>query len=180
MSTDKQLSRAIEELPRKMSPRKDLWPGISSRLGQAGSEGQAATVRQSWFRQAIAASIAVAFVAGLMFGRQMDNGGTAAPELRTMDYAMQATLEATEREYQAAFREFIPVGSARALLANQDVEHIEDSWAEMQQAETALLAALHDYPDNFYLNQKLFDLRARQLGFMRQLATLDQFSRRKT
>ena len=93
---------------------------------------------------------------------------------------MQAALEATEREYVAAFKEFIPVGTARTVLESHAVTNIEESWADLQQAESALLAAMHEYPENTYLNQKLLELRSQQLGFMRQLAMLDQFSRRKT
>ena len=93
---------------------------------------------------------------------------------------MLAATEATEREYQAAFREFIPVGASRAVLEMQTVQKIEQSWAELQQAETALLSALHEYPENPFLNQKLLDLRSQQLAFMQQLATLDQYSRRRT
>jgi hypothetical protein len=180
IKTDEQLVESFRELPGSISPGKDLWPGIFARLGPGGSVARKDASRPSWFNQAVAASVATAFIAGLMFGKQLGDGESPQPDARSLDLVMQATLEASEREYQAAFREFIPVGSTNVMLASQDVENIENSWAEMQQAEAALLAALHDYPENFYLNQKLLELRAQQLGFMRQLATLDQFSRRNT
>ena len=72
------------------------------------------------------------------------------------------------------------VHPAREFLGQQAVQNIEGSWFELQQAETALLTALEEHPKNSYLNQKLLDLRAQQLEFMKQLAMLDQFSRRKT
>jgi hypothetical protein len=177
---EEELVEAINQLPRSKEPRRELWPAIEARLGAGSAENSAYGPRVGWRNQAVAASVAVAFVAGLLFGRQVGIDTTPAETQALPDLVMQATLEATEREYQAAFMEFIPVGTARAVLETQAVENIENTWAELQQAESALLSALRDYPENTYLNQKLLDLRSQQLGFMKQLAMLDQYSRRKT
>ena len=178
ITNDEELRTAIRDLPVSMRPRRDLWPGIARRIAAREPWHQASS-GPTWRHQALAASVAIAFVAGLMFGQQMGRAERPPGEASPINLVMQATLEASEREYQAAFREFIAVGAARTLLETQAVENIENSWAELQQAESALLAALRDYPENTYLNQKLLDLRAQQLGFMKQLAMLDQFSRRK-
>ncbi len=178
ITNDRELRKALHDLPAYIRPGRDLWPGIASRLASAGGRRQAGK-RPAWRHQAIAASAAIAFAAGLLFGQQMGRSERPLDETSAMVLAMQATAQASEREYQAAFREFIAVGAARTLLETQAVENIENSWADLQQAESALLAALRDYPENTYLNQKLLDLRAQQLGFMQQLAMLDQFSRRK-
>ena len=177
---DEDLVSAVHGLPGSIKPQRDLWPGIVARLRKAQGTGNSARRGPPWLGQAAAASVAIAFVAGLMLGRQIDSETNAGGQAVSMDPAMRSAMVASELEYQAAFREFIPVGMARNLLETQAVENIESSWADLQQAESALLAALRDYPENTYLNQKLLDLRAQQLGFMRQLATLDQFSRRKT
>ncbi len=185
-SNDKELVAAIQKLPQAINPRRELWPGIAARLLNGGARGEdyrrdrQSSKRSGWRNQAVAASIVIAFFAGLMSGRQIGTEDFPQTKGPVMGLAMQAAHEASEREYLAAFREFIPVGAARTLLETQAVENIENSWADLQQAESALLAALRDYPENTYLNQKLLDLRAQQLGFMRQLAMLDQFSRRKT
>lgn len=180
IKTDRELHGAIKELPLAIKPKRDLWPSIAARLAAPAEAGARRDARPALRHQALAASVAIAFVAGLMFGRQMGNGGPAESLAMTPDPVMQAVLAASEREYQAAFREFIPVGASAPLLESEAVQNIEGSWADLQQAEAALLAALHEYPENTYLNQKLLDLRAQQLGFMKQLATLDHFSRRKT
>ena len=175
---EQQLVDALHSLPREIEPQSELWPAIERRLGRV--EETSAAPRRQWPMRALAASVAIAFFAGLMFGRQV---GVTPGQPETglpASLSMLAATEATEREYQAAFREFIPVGASRAVLETQTVQRIEQSWAELQQAETALLAALHEYPENPFLNQKLLDLRSQQLGFMRQLATLDQYSRRRT
>ena len=169
----------IDRLAREISPENDPWPQIEQRLGSR--QGTVPQGRTGWPMRALAASVAVAFVAGLIFGRQsvIDTSPSGSGTGAQASLALQGSMEAVELEYQAAFREFIPVGSSRAVLRAQTVQNIEASWGELQQAEMALLAALRDFPDNAYLNQKLLDLRSQQLGFMKQLATLDQFSRRK-
>lgn len=177
--TEDQLVEAIHGLPKSITPPGDPWPGVAAGISAANSHGRSGGRGMRWGHQALAASVVIAFVAGLMFGRQIGDEAGAPMSSESVDFAMRAALEASEREYQAAFREFIPVGTSKSFLATEAVENIESSWAEMQQAERALVDALKDYPDNQYLNQKLLDLRAQQLGFMRQLATLDQFSRRK-
>jgi len=175
-----ELAGAIGGLPDSIEPQHDLWPGIASRLSvRQGRTGSARTT-PVWRRHALAASLAVAFATGILFGRQMGQEEIPQADLPAGDLAMVAALQASEREYHAAFRQFIPVGEARPMLETQAVQNIENSWFELQQAESALLAALHEYPENTYLNEKLLDLRAQQLGFMQQLAMLDQFSRRKT
>ncbi len=179
ITNDEELRTALHDLPVSMRPGRDLWPGIARRIAAREPRHQASS-GPMWRHQAIAASVAIAFVAGLMFGQQMGGAERPPGEASPGNLVMQATLEATEREYQAAFREFITVGAARTLLETQAVENIDNSWAELQQAASALLAALRNYPENTYLNQKLLDLRAQQLGFMQQMAMLDQFSRRKT
>jgi len=179
ITNDHELVAAIHKLPGSINPVRDLWPGIARRIAGSMSQGSHGSNTFSWRNQALAASVVLAFAAGLMFGRQMGSGDLSPADAIAPDLAMRAMLEASEREYQAAFREFIPIGAARVMLETQAVENIEGSWSELQQAEAALMTALHDYPDNVYLNQKLRDLRAQQLGFMKQLATLDQFSRRK-
>lgn len=164
----------IRQLPRTIRPGRDLWPDIAGRLGPA--EGRD---RGGWKLRALAASVAVAFVVGLLLGRQLNEATqeTTAPTWSSL--AMQAALEASEREYRAAFREFMPVNTAGSELETRVVDSIENSWTELQQAESALQAALQEHPGNIYLNQKLLDLRSQQLDFMKQMAMLDQFSRRK-
>ncbi|NND44941.1 MAG: hypothetical protein HKN58_06425 [Xanthomonadales bacterium] len=177
MNTDIEKVAGTEQLPRSIAPGRDLWPDIESGLTPRHAANGAR--RAGWKSPALAASVAVAFVAGLLLGREV---APPAPEpVSSLPYSimMQAALEASEREYRAAFREFIPVNTAGPELGTGVVDSIERSWAELEQAESALRAALHEYPENIYLNRKLLDLRSQQLGFMKQMAMLDQFSRRK-
>ena len=101
--------------------------------------------------------------------------GTAA-----VDRSMPSVLAASEAEYQAAFREFITVGQAHERIPTMTVEKIETGWADLRQVETALADALARNPDDAFLNSRMLELRARQLGFLRQLASLDHSNRRLT
>lgn len=179
---------ALGALPKTMVPPHDLWPGIQARL-HARDEAVPPR-RMPWRAAALAASVVVAFVVGLLLGRQdagVDGGivpdGTV-PATAAVDASanpgMMAALRAAEREYQAAWKGFTPVGVAPTLLTAETRENIEASWGALRQAEVALLAALDEHPDNPYLVEKLLDLRAQQLGFVRQLYMLDQNSRRET
>jgi hypothetical protein len=50
----------------------------------------------------------------------------------------------------------------------------------LRQTETELTAALVMRPNDPFLNDRLLQLRARQLGFLQRLATLDLNDRRMT
>ena len=178
---DTELVTAIGGLSRSLPPDRDLWPGIEQRLSDQPPVASGIRRRHGWRRPALAAAVMVAFAAGLLLGRQIgpEAPGPAQGPLPA-NHALLAATHASEREYQAAFRQFMPFSAAPSMIGPQAVQNIEASWLELQQAETALLAALDEHPENSYLNQRLLDLRARQLEFMKQLATLDQFSRRKT
>ncbi len=179
--TEAELVSAIRELPKGVSPERDLWPEISDQLAEPAAGPSRARPGFTWPRQALAAALVIAFGAGILLGRQLgDSSDPAGPMSAASNLALVGAMHASEREYQAAFRQFIPVGNFQSMLGPQAVDNIAGSWSELQQAETALLAALEEHPENAYLNQRLLGLRAQQLQFMKQLATLDQFSRRNT
>jgi len=73
--------------------------------------------------------------AGILLGRQLQDGVPSdgqgpLPASR----ALIAATQASEREYQAAFRQFTPIDSAHVALGPQAVQSIEGSWQELQQA----------------------------------------------
>jgi len=197
---DGQLLERLAALPREIRPANDVWPAISARI-----EGRPAGSRR--FRLAtlaVAASALLALAVGLVLGPRREaapnlpqsavavtapaDDSVAAPVLRTRkpDPAMRETgaaswtLAASEAEYQAAFREFIGLGESQRNLSPATLQTIESSWAGLQEAERALQAALAANPDNRFLNQRMLELRARQLGFLKQLAALEQTTWRLT
>jgi hypothetical protein len=190
---DRELLRRIAALPREIRPRLDPWPAIAARLDEPLSGSQAGRGGRRWMMQAAAASVLLALVAGLLLGprladRPAPGSGNGNVIGLGMDSAradrevprLPANLAASEAEYQAAFREFITVGQARSNLSQQTIAQIETGWADLRAAENALEAALAANPDDRFLNNRMFELRARQLGFLQELAYLDQSNRRLT
>ena len=89
-------------------------------------------------------------------------------------------MEGNEAEYQAAFREFVAIGESRERLEPLVVEQIESSWADMLRTENELSSALELNPNDPFLNMRMLELRERQLGFLRQIASLERKNRRLT
>ena len=182
---EQELLRRIAQLPREVSPGRDPWADIAARIGQAGHSRRPA----HWRLLAVAASVTLALAVGWLLAPEF-----AAPpavpagqaEFSGNEHGMEplsglrASVRASEAEYQAAFREFIPVGSARTSLSPQTVALIETSWDDLRRTESELAAALAIRPNDPFLNDRMLELRARQLGFLQRLAALDLNDRRLT
>jgi hypothetical protein len=178
---EKELLQQLQSLPRELSPRHDPWPGIAARIARGDR------LRSLRF-QALAAAAVLVLAVGLIVGPELRR--EPVPAVSPAPLAGQASaqaerpvpalLAASEAEYVAALREFIPVGVSRSRLSDQAISTIEGSWTELQAAEEALVAALRQNPNDAFLNRRMLELRARQLHFLKQLATLDLSSRRLT
>lgn len=190
---DRELTARLAQLPRNIPPARDPWPEISQRIEADASPASAQTVGPTaqgrWatrYLGAVAASVLVAFAAGWLIGQRGDAPLSVpeAPQLadletdRAMPGPWRALMASSEAEYEAAFREFLPVGEARGDLPFQAVFDIEKGWAILKATEDSLKQALEQSPSDPYLVNRLMDLRARQLDFLRQLAELDQDNRR--
>jgi len=97
-----------------------------------------------------------------------------------LEYSLAGTIQTSEREYQAAFRELVPLDYSGMRLAGDDAESIRGSWDELRKAESALLAAWQEHPANIFLSEKLLDLRAQQLQFVKRMVLLEQNNWRRT
>lgn len=185
--SEQELLKHIAGLPREISPDVDPWPQILARIDRLRAPARQGTFRRTWILGVAASAIAV-ITAVLLFGPMRTGGpiGMQDPADRvatTGSYgagSMQAAMVVSEAEYQAAFREFIPVGESRDRLPSQVIEKIETGWTDMRATETALAAALDENPDDVFLNERMLELRARQLGFLKQLASLELSIRRRT
>jgi hypothetical protein len=182
--SDRELTERLAALPREIRPEHDPWEDIRKRISRPAA---AAASRRRFNRRplvAIAAAVMLAVTAGILFSLKTSEtqvaGGDAQWAAAHGDSAWPRGLAVSEAEYLAAFREFIPVGHSRESLPAKAVEKIELGWADMQSAETALAAALKKNPDDNFLNNRMLELRARQLGFLKQLATLELSNRRLT
>ena len=174
----------MHALPRSMEPGRDLWPDIEARLTPRAPA--AAPASRRWGLSALAASVAVAFLAGLLLGRQTPEMAVPSPGMERLSLAeaaapaMAVALEATEREYRAAWKSFGPLGLAPTTLQPETLDALARSWQSMKDAESALMTALEEHPENPYLADKLLELRGQQLEFMRDMHMLEQNNRRET
>ncbi len=175
---DAELNSAIGALPRRIRPQRDLWPGIGIRLEARQVQLAPPVAKPDWRMAAIAAAILLALTTGLFIGR----GITTPPagQMSMLEYSLAGTIETTEREYQAAFRELVPLDYSGTRLAGDDSESVRGSWNDLQKAESSLLTALREHPTNSFLNEKLLDLRAQQLQFVKQMVLLEQNDWRRT
>ena len=163
-----------------MKPQRDLWPGIDERLGPVGSVEKVRYRAPAWLTPALAAAILLALTSGIFIGRGLDTPPPGLTSQSVQEYALIGTVRATEREYQAAFSELVPLDYSGLQLEGAEPDALRGSWEDLLQAETSLLAALREYPTNTYLNTKLLDLRSQQLQFVKRLALLEQNNWRRT
>ena len=183
--TEADLLVRLSELPRRVAPSNDPWPRIEDRIRDHESRRRRAPAR--WM--SVAASVVVAFAVGLWFGNRLEQPGTddsvdsvaqgmtnPAPAEPVLGF--HGTLAGAEREYQAAFSEFVAVARAGTEVSPETIEKLDNDWQEILEAEKALKAALEQYPENALLNRQMLELRDRQLGLLKQLAGLDRASRR--
>ncbi len=177
---ESELQNAIGSLPRSRKPPRDLWPGISERLGTVERQDGMQYKAPFWRTPAMAAAVLLALASGIYFGRGMDTGGAEQMTETVQEAALIGTVKATELEYQAAFSELVPLDYSGLRLDGEEPDALRGSWEALVQAETALLAALQQYPSDVYLNEKLMDLRSQQLQFVKQLALLEQNDWRRT
>lgn len=175
---ESELNSAIGSLPREIKPQRDLWPEINSRLEPREVSTEPVVSSRSWRRPAMAAAVLLALTSGIFIGRGLESPSSG--QLSILEYALAGSIQNTEREYQAAFQELVPLDYSGMRLAGDDPESIRGSWQELQKAETSLLAALREHPANLFLNEKLMDLRSQQLQFVKQMVLLEQNNWRRT
>jgi len=175
-----ELQNAIGSLPRSMKPPRDLWPGIDERLGSIEPETATRRKVSFWRAPALAAALLLALVSGIYIGRGLDTDVGDRATATVQEAALIGTVKATELEYQAAFSELVPLDYSGLRLQGEEPDALRGSWEALVQAETALLAALKQYPSDVYLNEKLMDLRSQQLQFVKRLALLEQNDWRRT
>lgn len=128
----------------------------------------------------MAAAVLVALVTGIFIGRGIDMESADQVIRTARETALIGTVKATELEYQAAFSELVPLDYSGLPIDGEEPDALRGSWDALVQAETALLAALQEYPADVYLNEKLLDLRSQQLQFVKRLALLEQNDWRRT
>ena len=178
---EKELLSRLAELPREISPGRDPWPEISARIERSSTPTGSTHSAPGWMFKAIAASVVLALTAGFLLKPLWNNGSGSPDSMSQPEFAQTpGLLDTIDAEYLAAFHEFNNIGGSRGNLAPQTIEKIEMGWTDLRVTETALAVALEENPDDQFLNERMLELRARQLSFLKQLITLDRNNRRMT
>ena len=190
---EKELLNRLAKLPREISPGRDPWPDISARLKSFGAPAGSPYSAPGWLFKAAAASVVLVFAAGLLL-KPLWNTNTGSSHSPSPHGSVTASnhngpaeitgapglMDTIDAEYLAAFQELTNTGGSHGNLAPQTVAKIEMGWADLRVTETALAFALKENPGDVFLNERMLELRTRQLGFLKQLITLDRNNRRMT
>jgi hypothetical protein len=183
---DKDLLRELASLPKAIQPGHDQWQQISQRI--AAEESSRSSVLQpnryfagkGWL--ALAASVLLVAISSFFL---MQSSGIQAPShqpvatVEDQHPAWAATTarwptSSVEREYQAAFREFVRLDRSQTTVPGKVRAAMVQDWELMQQLEQDLLSALELEPENPLLLDRWMHLRARQLQLLHVIAETGQ------
>ena len=180
------LMRGLAALPKAIRPAHDPWQQISQRIA-TGQSGRASALQpnpyfagKTWL--ALAASVLLVAISSFFL---MQSSGIQAPAhqpVATMEDQHPAWAASTarwptssvEREYQAAFREFVRLDLSQTSVSGNARAAMVQDWELMQQLEQDLLAALEQEPENPLLLDRWMHLRARQLQLLHVIAETGQ------
>jgi hypothetical protein len=186
-----------------MQPAHDPWQQISQQISQAGSTERpgrrpgpwhdgahqlardkfnfGAFAGRTWL--ALAASVMLVAVSSVFVMQSAELQTPASQPVANVDDPLPAMAESTiayrpttslEREYQAAFREFVRLDLSEASVsANTRAAMLQD-WELMQKLEQDLLVALEQEPENSLLLDRWMQLRASQLQLLHVIAETGQ------
>ncbi len=178
---EQQLDSLLAGLPREITPQRDVWQSISARITQAEP-----AERERFSRRpavlALAASVVLVATVALLWRPGSAPVNEIAPPARqlTLDQVPVNTwLRASEREYMAAFREFMVLAPLDPLTS-EAASGVRDGWLATREVEQQLDAALLENPADEFLAEQMALLRARQLDLLRQVVAVDRASRRET
>lgn len=146
-----ELDRAIEALPREITPDEDLWPNIHERITSTTS-------------RVVLPSLAIAASLMLMIGGALywPNGNTIDKELNLETMLIASVSvdmdKAFEKRRTVLLSKF---GNNHALTKNW-----EDQLEELEDARKAIKESLEDNPNNFYLLKALQNIHEQQLNLI--------------
>jgi len=178
-------------LPREVAPPRDGWDAIEKRIRAAAraqasghaSEQSLDRLRLRWPIAAAAAAVLILAVVTGLWRTTPDPLPSPTPSVsarvpaRAPGYA--GSLQVTEQEYRAALLEFDAL-TRRGGQPDTSLEaSLQGGWAVLSQTEHALERALRDHPDDPYINERLVQLRTRQVELLRQIASAGMASRRR-
>lgn len=176
---EENLLKALAALPRSRQPEHDVWQQIASRIvsekvvEKVDSIKSTRPAMRGWL--ALAASVLLLVTSTLFVMNVSDSsapsaqitGEAVSDQPFLTEIGARVPADEVEREYQAAFREFVQLDIAQSEPVADEREVIQRDWQLMLQLEQELQAALDREPENPWLVQRLRKLRAHQLQLLR-------------
>lgn len=160
----------LRQLPREITPERDLWPDIAARLPQVPRKSR----RPLWQGLAIAASLSLA-VGIAWFGTPESGNPPSNRQARLVEGETNAMI----REYQSALAQLDPLGVLVPLdtPALQDPSLTDPSLTDRVRSDLAILdhsadsirAALKADPDSTFLLEQLKRTYARRLSLTQRV-----------
>lgn len=155
----------LRQLPREITPERDLWPDIAARLPQVPRKSR----RPLWQGLAIAASLSLA-VGIAWFGTPESGNPPSNRQARLVEGETNAMI----REYQSALAQLDPLGVLVALdtQALQDpslTDRVRSDLAILDHSADSIRAALKADPDSTFLLEQLKRTYARRLSLTQRV-----------
>jgi hypothetical protein len=145
---EQRLQDAVNKLQRDVLPQRDLWPGIAHALQTPAP--------RTWHRHAaLAASVVLLLSLSLYFG-------STQPTQRLPNSVIE--------EFLASLQDAHEVSKQTLLVQYEGREAYYPDWElqmdQLEEAEEAILQALHDDPENIELIEILRDVQDKQLNLI--------------
>ena len=172
MKTEQQLDQAISELPRGITPQRDLWAAIEPALQDRAAE--------SWYRAVNGrrwAAVAALALVGTLWWTQMDmpQPGQVIPETLTVSTDQHADLPPLPADVQiiASFEQIKAQQLSELVYVNPDVGDWQYQLAVWDQAILQVRGALEYYPEEPFLLAQMQGLYQQQLEYLQTISALD-------
>ncbi len=170
------LARSVTELPREIAPRRDLWPGISTRLAAADPTGSASRFR--WLPRpanplAAAAAVLIVLLGALIVPRLTTNRGADREGFGWEHVIGLLTTAEMEQQYRGAADDLISsLAGMPAVLPDTAREVIEANLQLVEQAITESRTALTAYPSDAGLQSMLAAAYRHKIELLQHTARL--------
>lgn len=150
----------LRQLPREITPARDLWPDIAARLPQL-SQLPRKSRRPLWQGLAMAASLSLA-VGIAWFGSPESGNPPSDPQARLVEGEANAMI----REYQSALAQLGQAGQldTQALQDPALTDRVRSDLAILDHSADSIRAALKADPDSTFLLEQLKRTYARRLS----------------
>ena len=167
----------VAEMPREMSPSRDLWPGIAERIAAVRSRPAAPAPRRiwSWSPALLAAAAAVVVALGGLARVWPPASGpaTTTGALHEAAWTTDPALLAAEREYARATGQLMAALEARkATLPPETMAAVEKDLTTIDAALRQVRGALRQDPDNAQLSHMLASTHQKKLDVLQRVVRL--------